>query len=311
MTTTLKIAIVSLLLIHCQAHDSTFPDSNHLKYFGFTLIDVEWDDPLDLEIKTNYLDEVADFPNIADILVITPMDTIISRLDKMENYNVRAILHLSELFFEQTNGQSPSGVKYALRSDYKLRWNTFMKKNNLIIHKNKIQAFYMGEEPTWNGISFNEQQSATDYVNKTLPEIPILIIEASTVLDELKIPNSVDWVGFDHYFIKDPKSNPQFLKELSLLKSKLVTKSQKLVLVLDAHYIQEIHGDYSKISQDEMKFVANSYYELAKNEEKVIALLGYTWPGGFDTETALGARQLPEAVKTFYAKIGKEITGKN
>lgn len=308
----LKIVFLLICLISCQSNDSiSILDSNHLKYFGFTLIDVGWDDPLDSEVKTNYLDEVADFSNIADILIVQPTDNIISNLNLMKSNNIKAILHLSELFYEQTTGQSNSGDKYSLRSDYKLRWDTFVQTNDLNTHKDKIQAFYIGEEPTWNGISFNELESATDYAKETISEIPVLIIEASVILNELKIPKSVDWIGFDHYFIKDPKNNTQFLNELSLLKSKLINENQKIVLVLDSHYIKEIHGGISGISKNEMAAVANSYYELAKREEKVIALLGYTWPGGFDTADALGARQLPDVAKATYLRIGQEITRKN
>jgi len=307
----LKIVFFLNCLIACQSNDSNETlDSNQLKYFGFTLIDVGWDDPLDTETKTNYLDEVANFSNIADLLVVQPTDNIISRLDLMKSYNTKAVLHLSEIFFNQTKGQSPSGTSYKLRSDYKLRWDTFLQTNSLDTHTDKIQVFYIGEEPTWNGISFDELKSATDYVKETLPEIPIMVIEASLILKELKIPRSVDWVGFDHYFIKDPQNNIEFLGELGLLKSKLVSENQKMVLVLDTHYIKEIHGDISGISQEDMAFIAMSYYELAKSEEKIIALLGYTWPGGFDTSTTLGARQLPETVKATYTKIGQEITKK-
>jgi len=309
----LKIACFLLILLSCQKNDSQTEntvDSTHLKYFGFTLIDVFWDDPLDAEIKTNYLDEVADFSNIADILVLQPSDNILSRIDLMNASNVKAILHVHELFFENVGIGGLSGILFDLRPDYKERWDTFLQTNNLASNQSKIVAFYLGEEPTWNSISFTELKAASDYIKSTLPNIPILLIEASPILNELQIPNSIDWIGFDHYFIKDPQNNSEFLNELSILKSKLVTETQKLVLVFDAHYIPEIHNDISGISQNEMKNIAISYYNLAKSEQKVIALLGYTWPGGFDTNTALGARQLPELVKDEYSRIGKEITGK-
>lgn len=72
----------------------------------------------------------------------------------------------------------------------------------------------------------------------------------------------------------------------------------------------KINSSQAGISKNEMKQVAISYYELAKSESKVIALIGYTWPGGFDTTSALGARQLPQEVQNEYIRIGKEITGK-
>lgn len=303
-------AILTLLLLSsCQKNNIQENSKNHIKYFGFTLVDVLWDDPLDDETKTNYVDEVANFSNIADILVVKPTDNIISRLDIMDKNSVKAMIHLNEIFFEKVDKNAPSGSNYNLRSDYKTRWDTFINTNNLKEHKNKIQVFYLGEEPTWNDITFNELKLASDYIKSTISDIPILLIEASKVVNALQIPTSIDWVGFDHYFIKDPKNNTEFLSELSIVKSKL-SNNQKLVLVMDTHYIPEIHKDISNISKEEMKDIAISYYELAKSEPKVIAIIGYVWPGGFDTPTALGARQLPQSVKNEYQRIGKEITGK-
>ncbi len=39
----------------------------HLKYFGYAAVDSSFDDPHNTEAKTNYLDEVADFANIAGL----------------------------------------------------------------------------------------------------------------------------------------------------------------------------------------------------------------------------------------------------
>ena len=279
----------------------------HLTYFGFTLIDTYWDDPTDTEIKSNYLDEVANFTNMADILVLNPSDNIIARLTAMNDVQVKSILHLNEIFFEQNGTSSPSGVNYDLRLDYQSRWDEFINTNNLIVNKEKILCFYLGEEPTWNGISFNDLQSAADYIKVSLPTVPILIIEAYPAIAQLQVPNSVDWVGFDHYFIKNPSSDIGYLTELTTLKSKLSTTKQKLVIVMDAHYISSLHGDLGGISLDEMQDVANSYYSLAQSEPLVIALLAYFWPSGFDVPSSIGARNMPLGINQNYRRIGNEI----
>ncbi|MGD1961536.1 MAG: hypothetical protein ACFB2Y_21955, partial [Fulvivirga sp.] len=163
----------------------------------------------------------------------------------------------------------------------------------------------------WNDISADELKSATDYVKSTFPEVPIMVIEAYPALDELIIPNSVDWIGFDHYFIKDPQNDIGFQKELGTLKSKFTNQDQKLVFVMDTHYIDFAHGDFGGIELNEMKKVATSYYDLAKNEPRAIALIGYFWPSGFDVPQSIGARNMPQEVKNEYMRIGEEITGKN
>jgi hypothetical protein len=306
-----KILIFATIITLCiqSCTKETLIADNHLKYFGFTLIDVGWDDPLDTIVKTNYVDEVAPFSNVADLLVVNPNDTIVSRLQYIAQNNMKAILHLNEIFFYYVGAGGLSGSMYDLRPDFKVRWDTFITTNNLTANSNLIQAFYVGEEPTLNNISFLELKSATDYIKSTIPTVPIMIIEAYTFINELQVPTTVDWVGFDHYFIKDPNNSSVFRNELNALKSKRSSLSQKIVLVLDANYISAYHND-GGISELEMAFVANSYYNLAKSDPDIIGLLGYVWPGGFDDPTAKGARHLPQNAKDEYTRIGKLITGK-
>ena len=309
----LKWIFALFILISCHKDnqvDKLVP-SSHIKYFGFTLIDTFWDDPTDNEQKTNYIDEVFGFSNVADILIVNPSDNIVARMTEMNHLQVKSILHVSELFFEWIGTSSPSGSEYGLRPDYQSRWDEFINANNLQDNQEFIQSFYIGEEPTWNGISYSELKLATDYVKLTIPDIPIMIVEAYPIIDLFKVPNSVDWIGFDHYFVEDPKTDVLYLNELNTLKSKFTTSEQKLVLIMDTHYISDFHGDYGGIALNDMDKVANSYYDLAKSEPKTIAILGYFWPSGFDNPESIGARNMPETIKENYFRIGKEITGKN
>lgn len=302
-----------IVLISCDKEKQTesIVVTTHIKYFGFTLIDTYWDDPTDNEVKANYIDEVAAFSNVADILVVSPTDNIIGRMTEMYNLQVKSILHLNEIFFEVVGASSQSGTDYNLRPDYQSRWNEFLNVNQLLSNQEQIQSLYIGEEPTWNGITYNELKSCTDYVKSTLPNLPIMVIEAYPAIDQLQIPNSVDWIGFNHYFIKNPKNDKNYLNELDNLKLKFTTNTQKLVLIMDTHYINSLHGNISGIELDEMDNVANNYYKLAKSEPKTIALLGYFWPSGFDTSESIGARNMPESIKQNYIRIGKEITKKD
>jgi predicted acetyltransferase len=308
---TLIFAIILMVSCHKENQSDQTINSSHIKYFGFTLIDTYWDDPTDNQTKINYIDEVFGFSNIADILVVNPSDNIVARMTEMNDFQVKSILHLSEIFFEIVGTSSPSGVEYDLRTDFRSRWDEFINTNNLQVNQNLIQSFYIGEEPTWNGISYSELKAATDYVKSTMPTIPIMIIEAYPIIDQLQVPNSVDWIGFDHYLIKDPISNVNYLSELNNLKSKFTNDEQKLVIIMDTHYISSLHGDFGGISLNEMDGVANSYFELAKSEPKTIAILGYFWPSGFDSPESIGARNMPEIIKENYIRIGKDITNKN
>lgn len=304
--------IAFALLTGCSSGSPTAPTAriDHLKYFGFSLVDVGWDDPLDTVATSNYSDEVAAFSNIADILVVNPTDNIVPRMQLFADQGLKTVLHVNEIFFAYAGSGGPSGALYDLRADHKARWNDFVSTNQLTVHHATVQAFYVGEEPTWNSITYGELKTATDLIKATVPQVPVLVIEAHTMVDSIQVPTSVDWLGFNHYFIPDPQHSAQFLGELAALKSKRSTAAQKIVLVMDTHYIKEVHGGDAGLTETGMKEVATSYFNLAASDPDVVALIGYVWPGGFDTPNAKGARELPQRVRDEYERIGKLITGK-
>lgn len=283
--------------------------NTNLIHFGFTLVDVGWDDPTDVENKTNYIDEVSPFSNIADILVVSPDDDIQSRISTFESQGVKAMLHLNEIFFEEkSKGGSKSGVIYGLRSDYQVRWDTFLATNNILSISNKIACFYIGEEPSWNSISENEFTEACDYAKLTVPQVPILNVEAYFDVNNIYTPNSVDWVGFDHYFIPNPSTNSDFLNEITIVKSRMKSH-QKMMLILDSHYLKLFHGS-AGIAKQDMDVIAREYYNIANMDTSVIGIVGYFWPSGFDIKGSIGSRNLPVNVRKEYSNIGKKITGK-
>lgn len=302
------------ILLACKKDEesSTFENTNeHIKYFGFTIIDTYWDDPTDSEIKTNYADEIHNFSNIADILVVNPSDNIVQRTQTFAGFDLKAILHLNELFFELKDNNSPSESNYDLRTDYQDRWNEFKTINRSVLNTNYVGTFYIGEEPTWNGITFTELDAVAQLLQTEFPNIPTMIIEAYPSLNDLQVPQTIDWIGFDRYFIKNPNTNLEFQQDWITLQSKISNPNQKIMIILDSHYINWAHGDFSNIELTQMNIVAENYYELAKSNEKVIGMLGYFWPNGFDIPESLGARGMPQNVKMEYERIGKEITGKN
>lgn len=280
-----------------------------IEYFGFTLVDTYWDDPTDADTKTNYADEVHSFSNIADILVYDPGQDISGNLQVFDSLEMKAMLHLNEIFFEIVGTNAPSGAEYALRADYQSRWDQFALASDFANNTDKIASFYIGEEPTWNGISATDLQLACDYVDAQFPDIAISIVEAFPAIDDLVVPASADWIGFDHYFVKNPAANPQYQQELAALQSK-ISNNQYLLVVMDAHYIDWAHGNFGGIQLSEMDQVAQNYRNLAYSQANTIAMIAYFWPSGFDDPNAIGARAMPSYIQEKYEEIGKAITGK-
>lgn len=314
MKNILAYILIFSILFACKKEDELISINNlnsHIEHFGFTLIDTYWDDPTDSEIKNNYADEIYTFSNLADILVVNPTDNLTQRTQTFADFELKSLLHLNELFFELIDSNSPSGSNYDLRHDYEKRWNEFKIINQSIINTIYVGAFYIGEEPTWNGISFTELNKIAVLIKADYPMIPIMIIEAYPSLNDLQIPELVDWIGFDRYFVKNPNKNTEFQQNWQTLKSKLSNTTQRIMIVMDSHYIDWAHGDFGDIDLQQMDEVANNYYELAKSDKKVIGIIGYFWPNGFDVLESIGARGMPQNVKNNYERIGKEITKKN
>lgn len=312
----MKNLVLIILLFNsysCKKENEPSSDAytnTHIEYYGFTIIDTYWDDPSDAEQKMNYADEIHGFSNLADLLVVDPNDALMERVHYFQDLELKAILHLNELFFELVDNNSPSGSNYDLRANFQERWTEFKGVNQSILNHDFIGAFYIGEEPTWNGISFDEMDAVSQLLQMDFPNIPTMMIEAYPALDDLQVPQSVDWVGFDRYFIKNPNTDTEFQQDWTLLKSKLSNQDQRIMVIMDSHYIDWVHGDFGNIDVEEMDEVAKNYYELAQRDDKVIGILGYFWPSGFDVPESLGARGMPADVKRTYERIGKEITGK-
>jgi hypothetical protein len=304
--------LLGLLLLGCgkEELDSLPAKSNpNLQLFGFTLVDVGWDDPSDGDGKTNYLDEVAPFSNLADVLTFDHTQPIVARLEAMNAQGVKPVVHVSELFFEMKGlGGDRNGVLYGLRSDYQARWDTFVAVNGLAARPDLLGCLYIGEEPAWCSIPEAEFTAACDYAKSTLPTVPLFMVEAFSAMEVAYVPASIDWVGFDHYFLPKPSASADFQRELQLLKSKM-QPHHRILLILDSHWIKNLHGS-AGMSRYEMDAVARDYYEVANSDTSIIGLLGYFLPSGFDSRHSLGARGMPDHVKEEYERLGKAITGK-
>ena len=309
--------IIFLSIMFCSFLSSCETDNpktntkvDHIKNFGFTLVDTYWDDPSDNEVKSNYADEVASFSNVADMIPASPSDNMLDRMKIMDDLDLGIILHLHDNFFEYLDDEAPSGVRYSLRGDYQERWDELALVNLFAQNAGMFAALYVGEEPTWNGITKEDLAIVCNFLKDRFPFTPVMIVEAYPAIADLVVPESADWIGFDHYFIKDPSTDNEFQAELALLKTKFVNNQQKIVLIMDTHYISEFHGDFGNIALGEMKDVANNYYDLARADSSIVTILGYFWPSGFDATTSIGARDMPDEVLEQYKAIGKEITGK-
>jgi hypothetical protein len=263
------------------------------------------DDPTDGVAKTNYTDEVSYFTNLNQYAVYDPAQSVVADLDSMVSACTKPFMAISAIFWYRLDANAPSGNRYALYADWRVRWAAFKSKNQAALNTSRVGAFYLLDEPTWNGVSFADLDTISQALKADFPAIPILLVEAYPVLSMLEVPVTVDWIGFDRYGIFDPAKNAGYLRDLATLKSKR-SNNQKIVIVSDTQWLPSYEID-SGISPLKLGPTFDSYYALAASDPDVVGLLGYLWPAGFDGPKALGARNLPSSVQAVLVDQGKRI----
>ncbi len=281
-----------------------------MQQFGFAGVDCGHDDPLDNAAVSDYLPEVAAFSSTAQVCVYAPDEPLQARLDKMAQRQVGAFLSVQAILFESApDATVGGGTRVRLRADHAARWRQFVDGSGLRQRRTNLTAFYLVDEPTWHGVPASELRRAAELVKAEFPDVPVALIEAAPALASLQVPEAVDWIGFDHYAVPRPDTDPVYLGELALLKSKRSRAAQKVLLVMDAQWLPA-YGQ-AGYSEADMKAVASRYAALAEHERADMAgMLGYLWPGGLDEPAQKGARDLPESVRQEYARIGRALTGK-
>lgn len=310
-----------ILLAHCystqKAYAADVPATaiaaaqTHIRYFGFVAVDCGYDDPTDGDSSiTNYIEEVASISNIAHMCVHRPDDASLpARLVIFQKNIVGAVLAVQNIFFDTTDGAAPSGGRrWALRADYKERWNQLIVTGKLNDNLPAITAFYIFDEPIWNGLSYADLEAASQTVKNSFPHTPIALVEAYKVVESLVVPRSIDWVGINRYGTPDPNQDRRYLDPFATLETKLTDPSQKILIIMETRWLPSYQA--AGYSAADMAAVAQSYYTLAKSNPRVIGIIGWIWPGGFDETGELGARSLPASVQQAYRQFFYEITGK-
>ena len=296
--------VLTSTVLYCQ------PAPAHLKYFGYYFVDVEYDDnPNDGITFNNYTPEVASFTNLNQMAAYFPAQNLVARINAMNAQCTKPFLAFQDVFYYQVDNNAPSGKHYVLYADYQARWNEFKAVNGSVLNAQKIGAFYMIDEPIWNNVSFADLNNVSQMMKADYPTIPILLIEAYNQINSLQVPTSVDWLGFDRYFMFNPSSNASYLQNLGDLKLRRSTANQKIFIVSDNNWIPA-YGTAGQTAAN-MDVVAQDYYNLAASDPDIIGLLAWVWPNRVDNEFQIGARSLPQNVKDKNVDIGTRIKANN
>ena len=284
------------------------PEAGHVQEFGFVGVGCDLVRPGGPS-SGDYLDEVAAFSTTAHLCprgetLDAAATDLAARIDRYAARGVRPFVDVQGLLFEPSGGVAPSGgPAVALAPTAEAVWEAFAAV--LAARSGSLAAVYLADEPTWNGVPAADLAQAARIVEATLPDVPILVVEASPALRDLVVPPEVDWVGFDRYGVADPNADAAYLADLAALKAARSRPDQRVALVLDAQWLPLF--EEAGLSPGDMGGVAESYAALAARDPSVVALVGYLWPGGLDDPEQLGARELPAGVRETYREIGQRV----
>lgn len=280
-----------------------------LTHFGFVGVDCRFDDPSDNLSIDNYINEIASFSNIAHMCVFGPDESIAIRIDNFQSHQIKSLLHIESIFFSSKKSEhTGSGFRLTLYEDVDERWANFVNENRNVLTPENVAAFYVVDEPVWNGVEFADFDRVLALIKTTFPQIPTLSIEAYPVLDKFLVTDQLDWLGFDRYDSVDPYNDAEWLSDLNTVSNSRTNAEQKIVIVASTQWLPYYND--AGIKPEDMASIASSYFDVANSQEDVVAVIGYLWPSGLDAPEQLGARHLPNNVQKTLIEIGKLITKK-
>jgi len=281
------------------------PPSAALRYFGFAA-------------AGDYYGETAPFANAVH-MGVSYSASYVSKLQAIASAGERSILGLHDVLFCRNGRKTPENRDaWGLCADYAQRWSTFRWTNASVLTATYVLAFYMADEPTWNGITATDLQTATNLVNATFPSIPRMVVESYKKVGQIVIPSTMSWVGFDMYGVRDPATGSftepgtnavyHYRTLYNTLKSRRSSTAQRMIIIADTWWAAGLHGTVqNNIPMHHMDDVATNYYDFARADPDVVGMFGFLWPS---FPEGYGARDLPGNVKIAYRLIGRSIAHK-
>jgi len=230
----------------------------------------------------SHLDEVGSHCNVHFV-------ENVDGLKKCASKEVQCILQVRWEFF--AGGGGGSAVPNPIRPDYQSLWNQTAEQVTPYI--DRVEAFYMIDEPYLNGVSKKDLDTAIAAVKAKFPRKPVMVVFAvPSFTPRFAVPAGADWLGFDCY---EPIG--VVAKHLRFLKSRL-QPHQRLFLVPQSFLNKAAPTD------EELAKLNRQYYELASSEPLVIGLLNF----GLFTDPKAGSTPLTLQMQR---KIGEAITSKD
>ncbi|MGL4278752.1 MAG: hypothetical protein ACRCS0_00170 [Albidovulum sp.] len=280
------------------------PSRAEPRYFGYSAILCGLDDPHDEGVKTDYLDEVSAFTNIAQVCADADPGVTADRMRRAHADGVTPLLYIEPAFFDRKGRRMVAKQPEAAAA----LWQVV--KAGIAKSKVPLDAivFYLADEPHHFGLPQAALEEAIAVIRADFPAARILMIEAYSEDGPPPVPEGVDYWGFDAYGVPDPTAEPRYGTYLDAARATM-RPDQHLVMVMEAVHYPSVHGE-GVAAKESLADVARADYRYALARGDIDMILAYTWAGGIDSPDESGVRDLPAGVLAEHQAIGRAITGK-
>ncbi len=281
----LAAVVVALL---CAAPASA--QGSALRYFGYFAARIT-------AAGGNHLAEVGNRSNLNWVQISDPDRYAPEVLDGCAPRG--CIISTGHEFFRGCDSVHSPGCE--LYPDHAARWARLADAVRSRI--DKVGAFYLMDEPQYRGATPEELEQAARAIKATFPQIPVMMVEAGPeVSASLRVPDSVDWVGFDWYC--RPFADVE--RTLATLGTR-IKPHQSMFLVPEAAPLQACGGSDGHATDAEIAGLQLDYLRLAESNPRVVGLLAFGfWTSGY------GSAQLPRTVavhEAIYDRIAAATGG--
>jgi len=188
----------------------------------------------------------------------------------------------------------PSGGACHLYPNYAARWAA--EAAAVKPYLSKIAAFYILDEPQWQGATPAEIDTSAKLIKQTFPGIKVMMIEAGPkVTSALQIPASVDWIGFDWYCQPFTTIKQKLAVLLSLVPA---SSPQRFFLMPEDAPVPACAGVAGHTTDENIAAIQRANLALAEQNPRVIGLLnfGFWTSAAWTAKGGTGASELPQTV---------------
>lgn len=282
---------------------SPLPAQAGPRYFGYSAILCGFDDPHDTDPKSDYLDEISAFTNIAQVCADADPRVTADRMRRAHAAGVIPLLYVEPAFFDR------SGTRMVARD--RDTAGALWQSVRAGIAESDVPLddiiFYLVDEPNHFGLPQAAVEDAIRIIRTDYPAARLLMIEAYDEDGPPPVPEGIDYWGFDAYGVPDPAAEPRYGAYLDATRATM-QPDQRLVMVMEAVHYASVQGD-SIASRESLADVARADYRYALARGDIDMILAYTWAGGIDSLDERGVRDLPPVVHAVHEAIGRAITG--